>query len=54
MAKEKKRLPTFSSEEEEPRFWDENDPSDRPGMGIEFLDMGEHEATALNSYLNED
>lgn len=32
---------------------DENDPADRPGMGIQFLDLTEVEETALTAYLEE-
>jgi type IV pilus assembly protein PilZ len=32
---------------------DENDPTDRPGMGIQFLDLTEIEETALTAYLEE-
>ena len=32
---------------------DENDPADRPGMGIKFLDLTEVEETALSAYLEE-
>ncbi|MFC1654241.1 PilZ domain-containing protein [Myxococcota bacterium] len=32
---------------------DENDPTDRPGMGIQFLDLTEVEETALTAYLEE-
>jgi type IV pilus assembly protein PilZ len=32
---------------------DENDPTDRPGMGIQFLDLTEVEETALHAYLDE-
>ena len=32
---------------------DENDPTDRPGMGIQFLDLTEVEETALSAYLEE-
>jgi type IV pilus assembly protein PilZ len=32
---------------------DENDPTDRPGMGIQFLDLTEVEETALTAYLDE-
>jgi uncharacterized protein (TIGR02266 family) len=31
---------------------DENDPTDRPGMGIKFLDLKESEIEALNVYLS--
>lgn len=30
---------------------DENDPTDRPGMGIKFLDLTEVEQAALDAYL---
>ena len=32
---------------------DENDPTDRPGMGIQFLDLTDIEETALDAYLEE-
>jgi type IV pilus assembly protein PilZ len=32
---------------------DENDPADRPGMGIQFLDLTDVEETALTAYLEE-
>jgi type IV pilus assembly protein PilZ len=32
---------------------DENDPTDRPGMGIQFLDLTDVEETALTAYLEE-
>ena len=32
---------------------DENDPTDRPGMGIQFLDLTDIEETALTTYLEE-
>ena len=30
---------------------DENDPTDRPGMGIQFLDLNSAEQAALDAYL---
>ncbi len=30
---------------------DENDPTSRPGMGIEFLDLSDHELAALSDHL---
>ena len=32
---------------------DESDPADRPGMGIQFLDLTEVEESALSAYLEE-
>jgi len=33
------------------KYTNENDPTDRPGMGIEFLDLNDSERAALGSYL---
>jgi type IV pilus assembly protein PilZ len=32
---------------------DENDPTDQPGMGIQFMDLSEAEQAALDAYLEE-
>jgi Tfp pilus assembly protein PilZ len=32
---------------------DENDPSDLPGMGVQFMDLGPDQMLALNAYLEQ-